>query len=193
MGGIPSLVILDADGKTITTDGREAVSEDPTGEDFPWKPVPAKDLLSAAKLAKADSTLSTADALKGKKRIAIYFSAHWCPPCRGFTPKLAERYKELVGKGEDFEVVFVSSDKDEAAFSEYYASMPWLALPFADREAKAKRSKKFKVSGIPALIILDEQGELINKEGRSCIMDAPETWTPPTLWDALTGDLLGEL
>jgi len=146
--------------------------------------------LFGSTLAKGESTLSTTDALKGKKRVAIYFSAHWCPPCRGFTPKLAERYKELVGKGEDFEVVFVSSDKDEAAFSEYYASMPWLALPFADREAKAKLSKKFKVSGIPALIILDEQGEIINKEGRSCIMDDPETWKPPTLFDALSGDLL---
>ena len=34
--GIPSLIILDADGKLITKDGREAVSKDPTGEDMPW-------------------------------------------------------------------------------------------------------------------------------------------------------------
>ena len=25
--------------------------------------------------------------------IGIYFSAHWCPPCRGFTPVLSEFYK----------------------------------------------------------------------------------------------------
>ena len=24
------------------------------------------------------------------KTIGLYFSAHWCPPCRGFTPKLVE-------------------------------------------------------------------------------------------------------
>mmetsp|Transcript_119915 Transcript_119915/g.274753 ORF Transcript_119915/g.274753 Transcript_119915/m.274753 type:complete len:81 (-) Transcript_119915:67-309(-) len=26
------------------------------------------------------------------KTIGLYFSAHWCPPCRGFTPKLTESY-----------------------------------------------------------------------------------------------------
>ena len=25
--------------------------------------------------------------------IGLYFSAHWCPPCRGFTPVLSEFYK----------------------------------------------------------------------------------------------------
>jgi len=34
------------------------------------------------------------DDLKNLKAILIYFSAHWCPPCRGFTPVLAKNYKE---------------------------------------------------------------------------------------------------
>ena len=34
--GIPSLIILDGDGKLVTKDGRESVSKDPTGEDMPW-------------------------------------------------------------------------------------------------------------------------------------------------------------
>jgi len=147
--------------------------------------------LFGSTLSKGESSVSTADALTGK-RVGIYFSAHWCPPCRGFTPKLAERYKELVGKGEDFEIVFVSSDKDEPAFKEYYASMPWLALPFADREAKAKLSKKYKVQGIPSLILLDDQGEVITKEGRDAIMNDPSEWKPPTLWETLSGELLSK-
>ena len=71
-------------------------------------------------------------------------SAHWCPPCRGFTPKLAELYKQLTEAGKSFEIVFVSSDKSEDQFNEYFDEMPWLTLPFALREAKQKLSQKYK-------------------------------------------------
>ena len=47
--------------------------------------------------------------------IGIYFSAHWCGPCRGFTPKLVTFIEMLAEEGIRFPVVFGSSDKDEAA------------------------------------------------------------------------------
>eukprot|EP00286_Rhodomonas_abbreviata_P019009 CAMPEP_0181309380 /NCGR_PEP_ID=MMETSP1101-20121128/11981_1 /TAXON_ID=46948 /ORGANISM="Rhodomonas abbreviata, Strain Caron Lab Isolate" /LENGTH=104 /DNA_ID=CAMNT_0023415857 /DNA_START=42 /DNA_END=353 /DNA_ORIENTATION=+ len=72
--------------------------------------------------------------------IGLYFSAHWCPPCRGFTPKLAESYKAIRAAGKSFQIVFLSSDKDDSAFLEYFAEQPWLALPFAERDLKAKLS-----------------------------------------------------
>ena len=88
--------------------------------------------LLGEKLQNQDAPVSTADALAGK-HVALYFSAHWCPPCRGFTPELAKLYvSHLKAKG--LEIVFVSSDHDEAGFSSYYAEMPWLALPYGERE-----------------------------------------------------------
>ena len=36
------------------------------------------------------------------------------------------------------EMVFVSSDRDQESFDDYYKDMPWHALPFADRERKVK-------------------------------------------------------
>ena len=43
--------------------------------------------------------------------------------------------EDLSAKG--LEVVFVSSDKDQSQFDEYFKEMPWLALDFADRDLKA--------------------------------------------------------
>jgi nucleoredoxin len=34
--------------------------------------------------------------------------------------------------GKKIEIVFVSSDKDEASFEEYFEMIPWLALPFQE-------------------------------------------------------------
>lgn len=152
--GIPSLVILDgATGATITKDGREAVSSDPKGEDFPWKPIPVKEILSSASYLHQDGSVKAVD-FSGKK-VGLYFSAHWCPPCRGFTPLLADTYKKLVTDGKPFELVFVSSDRDEAQFKEYFGTMPWLALPYAERKKKDQLSQAFSVSGIPSMVILD--------------------------------------
>ena len=43
--------------------------------------------------------------------IGIYFSAHWCPPCRGFTPILSEFYKVANQEKKQIEIVFVSCDE----------------------------------------------------------------------------------
>jgi nucleoredoxin len=82
-------------------------------------------------------TIPTQQALNGKRLVALYFSAHWCPPCRQFTPIFAEFYSTLQEVQPDaLEVVFVSSDRDLNGFQEYFASMPWLALPFEERFRK---------------------------------------------------------
>jgi len=84
------------------------------------------DLFGETLLTK-DGEKPTSEILKDKV-VGVYFSAHWCPPCRGFTPKLAEWYtKDLKTKG--MEIVFVSSDKDEGQFTSYYGEQPWVALP----------------------------------------------------------------
>merc|ERR1719492_580215 len=95
---------------------------DPEGEQIPWRPKPFSELLGESFLKNVAG-----------ETLGIYFSAHWCPPCRGFTPKLVESYKTMMAKGLNFEVIFASSDKDEAAFKEYYGEMPWLALPHGDK------------------------------------------------------------
>jgi thiol-disulfide isomerase/thioredoxin len=105
----------------------------------------------------------------GDAVVGIYFSAHWCPPCRGFTPQLAKCYTELKDAGKDFQVVFVSSDKDEESFKEYMQDMPWVAVPFAERDLKKDLNSAFEVQGIPTLILLKPDGTLITSNGREAV------------------------
>lgn len=39
-----------------------------------------------------------------------------CPPCRAFTPQLANTYSKLKKDGKELEVVFVSMDRNQAQF-----------------------------------------------------------------------------
>ena len=102
----------------------------------------------------------TAEKLKDFKIIGVYFSAHWCPPCRAFTPKLAEAYNEYNTGGKKVEIVFVSSDKDKTSWDEYYGEMPWMAIPFADPRIPALK-KKYNVTGIPTLVIINSTGKVL--------------------------------
>ena len=71
--------------------------------------------------------------------VGLYFSAHWCPPCRGFTPKLIEFYNNYKKDGpskDKMDLVFISSDKDADQFKDYFSTMPWYALPYELRDLK---------------------------------------------------------
>lgn len=109
----------------------------------------------------------TRQALGEPAVVAVYFSAHWCPPCRQFTPLLA---RALAQPWPQLKVVFASSDRDEASFNQYYSEMPWLALPFGSFQKEAL-SAAFNVRGIPSLIILNgSTGQPISTDGRGDFM-----------------------
>ena len=103
------------------------------------------------------------------KNILLYFSAHWCPPCRAFLPTLIEAYNKIKAKDPAFELVFISSDRDQTSFDDYFASMPWLAVPFGD-ERKKSLSRTFKIQGIPSLVAIGPTGRTVTKEARDLIM-----------------------
>ena len=69
-------MLLEADtGKTITTDGRSIVAEDPEGKNFPWKPKPLSELIGNEFITN-DMTEVGSEAIDGKI-LGLYFSAHW--------------------------------------------------------------------------------------------------------------------
>ncbi|KAA8584463.1 hypothetical protein FQN60_008248 [Etheostoma spectabile] len=88
------------------------------------------------------------EALRNKV-VGIYFSAGWCPPCRDFTPILCDFYTDLVEESEppaQFEIVFVSSDK-------------------------SMDDMRYKITAVPKLVIVKENGDMITDKGRKQIRD----------------------
>lgn len=184
--GIPTLVILDKHGKTLHMEGMELVYKHGL-EAYPFTPERLEELKQAEAAKRAAQTLETLLVTKERdfviskynpevkvasltgKTVGLYFSGHWCPPCRKFTPKLKSVYDELKGRGEDFEVIFVSSDRDQESFEEYYGSMPWLALPFNDNKSARSLSHYFDIEGIPQLVIIGPNGKTVTTDGRGLI------------------------
>ena len=117
-----------------------------------------------------------ADALAGKKVVGIYFSAHWCPPCRMFTPVLKDLYDALMEQDCELELVFVSSDRSPAEMEAYMkeAHGDWLAVPH-DSPAAQQLSQQFQVSGIPTLVFLRADGSVAEREGRSLVQNKAPT------------------
>lgn len=110
--------------------------------------------------------------------IGIYWSAHWCGPCRGFTPKLVTFVEMLEEEGVNFPVIFASGDKDKESFAKYFASFAgpqWSAFPQGDKRITALK-KKYGVKGIPWLVVLDKQGNLICNEADTVVPKGPSVF-----------------
>ena len=133
-----------------------------------WQPAPdpaAADSLSVfddildGKLVKLDrkSLKSFKDFQKPAKFYIFYYTASWCGSCHQFTPTLVEFYNE--NKNENFEIILITSDKEESAMEEYAAEkkMPWPQLKF-DRVEGFKKEFQHGVTGIPSVIVCDIKG-----------------------------------
>lgn len=181
--GIPSLYIFNEKGTLYQTNGRSMVMNDK----FPYQDPEFSELFQY--VVDGDMNKVPEETLRSKKYIGLYFSAHWCGPCRMFTPKLTEFYSKF--ERDDFELIFCSSDRDEASFKDYFKDMSFKALnKYASDEASKFQeflSQKAGVRGIPHLIILDIDGNIIQKNARSSVETDPEgknfPWKTPALQD----------
>jgi len=100
--------------------------------------------------------------LEGKKFVAFYYSAHWCAPCRKFTPQLVQYYNLVAPAHPEFEIIFVSSDRNHFGWETYIneTKMPWLAIDY-DQLADVPGVIKLGGDGIPSLLVVDQNSHLV--------------------------------
>lgn len=138
---------------------------------------PRNEMLVPEKLLNASGNFFSSESLN-QKYIGLYFSASWCGPCRKFTPKLVEFRNKF---SDEFEVILIGGDGSSKAQANYMKkySMPWYAMQ--NQSAEAKFASRFcEVQSIPYLVILDQDGNIITKNGKSDLMkmgdQAMEEW-----------------
>lgn len=189
LSNLPTLVLIGPDGKTLNNNVAEIVEEHgmDAWEGFPFNAEKLEILAEKAKAKAASQTLQSLlvtgdlDFVIGKdgakvpvselvgKTVILYFSAKWCGPCRAFLPTLVKEYNKIKEKNSDFEIIFISSDKDQSSFDEFFSGMPWLALPLGD-ERKTYLSKTFKIRGIPSLVAIGSNGNTVTRDAKTLLM-----------------------
>jgi len=106
-------------------------------------------------------------AAKPTKYYVFYYTASWCGPCQKFTPSLVEFYNKHKEGNDSFELVLITSDRDEDTMEEYAKdkNMPWPQLKHSKVE-KFKSKFDHGVEGIPSVIVCDLEGNIVTAKGR---------------------------
>lgn len=106
-----------------------------------------------------DSTYRLSDYVGNGKYLLVDFWASWCGPCRAAIPHVKETAKKY---GDRLDIISVSCDEDADAWRKAMADekMTWAQYHLEGEQLPAA-GKAYMISGIPRLLVFDQNGVLV--------------------------------
>merc|ERR1711865_37097 len=89
------------------------------------------------------------DCLEGRQIVVMFFASNGAETA-GAVTQISTLYNAIqqTPQKDEFEIVFVSNDADQASFDQAFANQPWIAIPFSEAEKRADLTKAHEVEGI---------------------------------------------
>jgi TolA-binding protein len=130
----------------------------PVGEETPVERMIGSHVYIKGKLIKA----STLACIKDQELILLYFGAKWQRECKNFYPSLKDFYCTANSvRPNTLECFYISSDRSLAEFKEFFATMPFPAMPTGTSDIKNALAEQLKVIDMPTLVVLQAATGLV--------------------------------
>ena len=170
---IPNMVLMDADGKVITSGHGRMVLQ--------WRQLTGQPVVDDGKPGAVQTAIEDMKFFNGKpsKKAKYYIYLHssaTCAACKSIMPTIVKEYKKM--KSKDVEIILISHDSTEEAAKDYAKSLRAKIPTVMDADEKTRKLPGYtQVSGIPQAIIVDKNGNVI-KQGHGNIVLEWKTLCP---------------
>ena len=148
--------------KQVADNGPEDLARSATGKLWALKPLPKEVEIT---FKSTDGRKVDLAKLKGKV-VLVDFWATWCGPCIAELPNVKKTYAKYHEKG--FEIVGISLDQSKDKLTDFVKEneMPW-PQHFDGLGWKNEFAVMYGIQGIPAMWLVDKEGNLVDMKARS--------------------------
>ena len=164
---IPNMVLMDADGKVITSGHGRMVLQ---WRQLTGQPVVDDGKPGAVATAIADMKFLVAKPSKKAKYYIYLHSSSTCVACKSVMPSIVKEYKKM--KSKDVEIILLSHDSTEEAAKDYVKSIRAKFPTMMDADENARKLPGYTpVSGIPQAVIVDKNGNVVKQGHGNLVLE----------------------
>ena len=99
--------------------------------------------------------------------LLLFFGSNRNPPSKSICAKLQDFYKYINKDAHRIEVVYVGFEDEEQDWAEFFASMPWIGVPFQDKHRRFEMRSQFCPDGLfPKIIVLNDRFEVVSNRAK---------------------------